>query len=568
VGTRRPRACPAGWLAGQTAADVRPSAGPGWNGSASIAVSCNDERFDRRVTTPHLPDEGEHIVDLEAHRETVFNASLAATTPHIFDTPALIALNVVVFLVMVARGVSAVAPPADALIRWGADYGPLTTHGQWWRLLTCAFLHIGVTHLAANMVALVIIGKFTERLFGNAGFLVLYLLGALAGSLTSLSIHPMTVSAGASGAIFALYGGLFGFLLVQRSTMSYATMTSLSLNGIGFVAFNLFYGLTKEHIDMAAHVGGVLAGIPIGAALAFRLAAGAATARLLRSVVVGAVGVAVMVPIARRVPVLDDWPTEFKQWVAVTRDTSTRLNQLLEERRADRLTPAQVADTIERELEPSLKAERARVEALRLLPDQKAVARKTVEYMALEMEALHLIAAGERSGDRAVINQGVIKGDEAAEALQHVIPDPALAALLEERKAARTSLAALTAEIARISDLEKEQARLYNQAVKDFRSRKAGPDAFALVIEQQMLPPWAAERERLATLRVVSSQEPQVKRFLEYMSLREEGWKLTAAGLRANDKSLIEQGNAKQLAAKKLIEGPVSGANGPQPPRR
>jgi rhomboid protease GluP len=503
---------------------------------------------------PQPPDEGEHIVDLEAHRETVFNASIAAATPHIFVTPALIALNVAIFLAMVTRGVSAFAPTADVLIRWGADYGPMTTHGQWWRLLTSAFLHIGITHLAVNMFALFVIGRFTERLFGNAGFFMLYLLGALAATLTSLSIHPMTVSAGASGAIFALYGGLFGFLFVRRSTMSYATVTSLSLNAIFFVGFNLFYGLTKPHIDMAAHVGGLLAGIPIGAALAFGLATGTAMARLLRSAVVGAVSLAVMVPVARRVPVLDDWPSEFKQWIAVTRGMSDRLNHVREERRARRLTPAQVADTIERELEPSMKAERARVATLRLPPDQKAVARKTVEYMALELEALGLIAAGERSGDQAVINQGVIKGDEAAEALQRVIPDPALAALLEERKAMRASIAALTAELARIGDLEKEQARLYNQAVKDFRSQKAGPEAFALVIEQKMLPPWTAQRERLATLQVVASQEPQVKRLLEYMSLREEGWKLMAAGFRAKDKRLVEQGNAKQLAARKLIE--------------
>ena len=262
---------------------------------------------------PHPPDEGEHIVDLEAHRENVFNASLAAATPHIFVTPALIAVNVVVFLAMVARGVSAVAPPADVLLRWGADYGPLTTHGQWWRLGTCAFVHIGVVHLAVNMFALLIVGRFTERLFGNAGFLVLYLLGALAASLTSLSIHPTTVSAGASGAIFALYGGLVGFLLVRRSTMSYGTATSLSLNAIGFVVFNLFGGWTKEHVDMAAHVGGLLAGVPIGSALAFGLATGTAAARLLRGAVVFAVGLAAMVPIARRVPVLDDWTREFRQ---------------------------------------------------------------------------------------------------------------------------------------------------------------------------------------------------------------------------------------------------------------
>lgn len=509
------------------------------------------------MTTPLPPDEGEHIVDLEAHRETVFNASLDAATPHIFVTPALVAVNVVVFLAMVARGVSAVAPPADVLVRWGADYGPLTTHGQWWRLLTCAFVHIGVVHLAVNMFALLSIGRFTERLFGNAGFLVLYLLGALAASLTSLAMHPMTVSAGASGAIFALYGGLFGFLVVRRRTMSYETATSLSLNAVAFVVFNLFYGWTREHIDMAAHVGGLVAGVPIGSALAFRLATGTAAARLRRSAVVAAAGVAIMVTVARRLPVLDDWPSEFRQWIAQTRDTSTRLNQLLEERRSDRLTPAQVADRIERELAPGLKAQRARVEALRLLPDQKAVATKAVEYMALELAALQLIAAGERSGDPAVVSQGIEKGDEAAEALLRVIPDPALAARLEERKAVRASIAALAAEITRIGDLEKEQARLYNQAVKDIRSQKAGPETLANLIEQQMLPAWVAEREKLANLRVGAAQEAQARRLLDYMSLRMEGWQLMAAGLRSNDKNLVQRGNSKQLEAMKLMQAPA-----------
>src|SRR6185436_8356331 len=269
---------------------------------------------------PLAADEAERIVDLEAHREQTFQASLLAATPHIVFTPALIAINLAVFAAMVARHVSAFAPTTEALVAWGADYGPLTTHGQWWRLVTATFVHIGLTHLLVNMFALFVIGRFTERLFGNAGFLVLYLLGGIAASLTSLSIHPATiVSAGASGAIFALYGGLIGFLLVRRSAMSYATSTSLALNAAGFVAFNLFYGLTKAHIDMAAHVGGLLAGVPIGAAMAFDPATTAGAERLWRSALVCVAGAAILIPVARRIPVLDDWPREFAGWVSLTR---------------------------------------------------------------------------------------------------------------------------------------------------------------------------------------------------------------------------------------------------------
>ncbi len=524
----------------------------------------DDEAAADSAPIPPTSDDGERIVDLEAHREQLFHASLAAATPHIFVTPVLIGLNVATFLAMVTSGISAVAPPPDALIRWGADYGPMTMHGQWWRLVTSAFVHIGFVHLLVNMAVLLIIGRYTERLFGNAGFLALYALGTAAASLTSLSIHPTIVSAGASGAVFALYGGLIGFLFVRRSTMSYSTATSLAVNAIGFIVFNLSYGLSKEHIDMAAHIGGLLAGVPIGSALAFRMATRTAAARLFRSAVVTVAGVAVMVPVARRLPVLDDWPREFARWVLLTQETGIRLNRLLDDGRANRLTTAQVADRIERELVPLLNAERAKVDGLRLPPDQKTVARGAVEYMSLELEALQLTAVGERSGDRAAINKGVIKGDEAAEALQRIVPDPKLAAVLAERKATRASIAALSAEIKQVGDLEKEQARVYNQTVKGVRSKKAEPEDLARVIERKVLPPWKAERERLSGLRFVPAQEPYAKRLLEYMSLREEGWRLIATGLRSNDNGLIQQGNAKQEAAMKLMEPKVKDSLDPR----
>jgi len=500
-------------------------------------------------------DEGERIVDLEAHRERTFQASLLAATPHIVVTPALIAINLAVFATMVARHVSAFAPTPDALVAWGADYGPLTTHGQWWRLVTATFVHIGLTHLLVNMFALFVIGRFTERLFGNAGFLVLYLLGGIAASLTSLSIHPTIVSAGASGAIFALYGGLIGFLLVRRSAMSYATATSLALNAAGFVAFNLFYGLTKAHIDMAAHVGGLLAGVPIGAAMAFDPATTAGAERLWRSALVCIFGAAILLPVARRIPVLDDWPREFASWLSLTRDTATRLNQLREKKDGDQApAPEEIADRIERQLVPPLDAERARLEKLRLLPEQQAVARKAIAYLTLQAEALRMAAQAERTGDAALNSQASAKGDQAAEVLQSILPDPKLATALAERRAARASIEALSAEIKKISDIEREQVQLYGRALADYRAKRIREEELATLIEKQLLPPWLAEQEALAKVQVVAAQEPLLKKFQEYMSLRTEGWRLTAKGLRSNDRRLLEQANAKQKAAKQLME--------------
>jgi hypothetical protein len=368
-------------------------------------------------------------------------------------------------------------------------------------------------------------------------------------------MHPTIISAGASGAIFALYGGLIGFLLVRRSAMSYATATSLTLNAAFFVAFNLFYGLTKAHIDMAAHVGGLLAGVPIGAAMAFDPGTTTGAARLWRSALVCVAGAAILVPVARRIPVLDDWPREFAGWVSLTRDTATRLNQLREKAESDPApTPEQRADQIEQQLVRPLDAERARLGKLRLLPEQQAVARKAIAHLTLQAEALRLAAQAERTGDAALNHQASAKGDEAAEVLQSILPDPKIAAALAERRAIRASIEALNAEIKKISDIEREQAQLYTRAVEDYRAKRIREAELATLIEQQMLPPWLAEREALAKVQVVPAQEPVLKKFLEYMSLRADGWRLTAKGLRAGDRRLLEQGNAKQKAAKALME--------------
>jgi membrane associated rhomboid family serine protease len=84
-----------------------------------------------------------------------------------FATWILIAINVAVFVVMGARGVSLENPTPSALVAWGANYGPLVTRGQWWRLLTSMFVHIGVLHLLMNMLVLWSVGPFTERYFGT-----------------------------------------------------------------------------------------------------------------------------------------------------------------------------------------------------------------------------------------------------------------------------------------------------------------------------------------------------------------------------------------------------------------
>jgi rhomboid protease GluP len=199
-----------------------------------------------------------------ADAEAEFRRSLAGRTPHPWLTPALIGVNIAVYAIMVAKGVNAFDPDVKDLIRWGADYGPKTTGGEWWRLFTCMFLHGGSAHLALNMWVLFRVGCLVERLVGRVGFGVLYILSGLIASLTSLYWHPSVPSVGASGAIFGVCGALLAFLLRGSDIIPVQALKELRNSVVAFVGYNLVFGLIHPGIDMAAHVGGFATGFVFG----------------------------------------------------------------------------------------------------------------------------------------------------------------------------------------------------------------------------------------------------------------------------------------------------------------
>ncbi len=179
-------------------------------------------------------------------------------------TYVLIGLNVLVFVLMLISGISLTDPTVPQLIAWGANFGPLTVSGQWWRLLTACFLHIGIVHIALNMYILYQAGLFVERLYGGFRFLVLYLAAGIGGNLAGVVLHPMIVSAGASGAIFGVYGGLLAFLLRQRAVIRPEAAQAIGRSALIFIGINLFYGLATPHTDLTAHVGGIVTGFLAG----------------------------------------------------------------------------------------------------------------------------------------------------------------------------------------------------------------------------------------------------------------------------------------------------------------
>jgi len=178
-----------------------------------------------------------------------------------YVTPIIINLNIAVFLLMVVSGVNFFLPSTDSLLAWGANFRPLTLAGEWWRLITCCFLHIGIIHLLFNMYALAYIGVLLEPHLGKLRFISAYLLTGIISSVASLWWHDLIVSAGASGAIFGMYGVFLALLSTnvidkdQRKPL----LTSIMI----FVVYNLANGM-KGGIDNAAHVGGLVSGLIIG----------------------------------------------------------------------------------------------------------------------------------------------------------------------------------------------------------------------------------------------------------------------------------------------------------------
>ena len=187
------------------------------------------------------------------------------------DTPAMwsvLAINVAYFLVLEAAGGS---ENVNVLIDYGAKYGPAIADGEYWRLITPVFMHIGAFHLLANSISLLIFGGVVERSYGWRAFLAIYLTAGVAGNVASYAAGP-TVGAGASGAIFGMLGAFAIYLYLNRALLGSSARGSLG--GLGFIiAINIGFGLTTTGVDNWAHFGGLFAGV----LLAIRLSPRAVT---------------------------------------------------------------------------------------------------------------------------------------------------------------------------------------------------------------------------------------------------------------------------------------------------
>ncbi|SFN18820.1 Membrane associated serine protease, rhomboid family [Chitinophaga sp. YR627] len=225
-----------------------------------LAISVLDERQRDRVIAGR-PDRA-------AQREMKELLYFVKPRDGYFVTPILIYVNVGVSLLMMLSGLGFANFTAEDLLKWGANYGPLTKNGEWWRLLISTFLHAGIMHLFANMIGLLFIGVFLEPKLGRIRYLIVYLLTAVISAITSLWWHDEVVSVGASGAVFGLYG-VFVALLITKVYPPEIAKTAL-VSTLVFIGYNLIMGMTGD-IDNAAHIGGLVSGFVIGLILYLKL---------------------------------------------------------------------------------------------------------------------------------------------------------------------------------------------------------------------------------------------------------------------------------------------------------
>jgi rhomboid protease GluP len=169
-----------------------------------------------------------------------------------FFTYVFTAINIILFIMMTLAGGST---NTAVLLEFGAKFNPLILEGEWWRFITPMFLHIGLLHLVMNSLALYYLGIAVEQIYGRLRFLWIYLFSGFTGSLLSFLLTP-NLAAGASGAIFGLFGALLYFG-VTKPKLFFRTM---GMNVLFVIGINLVFGFSVPGIDNAGHIGGLIGG--------------------------------------------------------------------------------------------------------------------------------------------------------------------------------------------------------------------------------------------------------------------------------------------------------------------
>jgi rhomboid protease GluP len=233
-------------------------------------------------------------------------------------------------------------------------------------MLAATFIHIGLLHLMMNMWVLYSVGPLVERLLGNTGFAIVYLLSGLSGGLASLWWNPEVVSAGASGAVFGVFGALMAFLVVRRRQIPLQVLHGLRLATLIFVGFNLVFGMMHKAVDMAAHVGGLVGGFAFALPLCHSFTETSWRRRRWRNLAAAVVGGGLLTGAAVLLANdAGDLQRELDRFVAVEKRCVARYNEALRRVREGQSNDDELARTLRRDVLPGWRRARERVVSYR-----------------------------------------------------------------------------------------------------------------------------------------------------------------------------------------------------------
>jgi len=317
-------------------------------------------------------------------------------------TICLIAINVTIFAWMIVSGLQ--LGDEETLIAWGGNFGPATTNGEWWRMLTAMFVHTGFLALLINCACLLQVGTVIERIVGRVAFAAVYVATGVLASAVSLAMNPVSVTVGAAGAILGLHGFLIACVLFTYFPGASLEIPLAVLKRIAPVTavFVIYHAVTAGVGDamVLAGFGGMGCGVLLCRKISEEHPGG------LRIAVVA--GITMMFAIDAVIPLrgMANVRPEVDRLVSLEARIGTEYKTAVDDFTKGRVTSKALADLIQRSIIPEVTAARARVDALDKVPkSQQPLIASARIYLRLRDESWRLRAEALRKASMAMLRQ-------------------------------------------------------------------------------------------------------------------------------------------------------------------
>jgi membrane associated rhomboid family serine protease len=352
--------------------------------------------------------------------EQAFREALRARTPVAVVTPALVILNVMMFMRMLL-GAGALSDP-NTLIAAGANFAPRTTNGEWWRLLSSMFVHAGFFDLTINMIGLVVIGLVLERLVGHITFAVVYLAAGIAAGVASLFAYPLLANTGATAAVLGACGLLLATSLWSVLRRSPLTIPLALVKRLGPVAaLFAFYVLVRGGFGNAGNVAGLVVGLGVGLVLTRNIAEATPSFQRAAAVMAATVGIAVVCSVPLRG--LADVGPSIAQIVAAEDRTAGIYQKAVNRFVKGRATADELATLIEGTILPDLDSAAAPLRTLgKVAREQQPLVADAGEYARLRSESWQMRADGLRAGNMHTLREADKSERAALTAFERIRP--------------------------------------------------------------------------------------------------------------------------------------------------